>query len=109
MLCGAGNLLSFGEILLSVMALYLFADKGEVLKVNSAFKRFIAIITILFLALCMTACQESDESKYSRASKLLNEGKYDEAVKLFDEISAYDDASKMAMYGRAVAAAENKD
>ena len=69
-------------------------------------KRFLVIALLLVLALCLTACQESSESKYSRANKLLAEAKYDEAVKLFEEISTYEDSSKMTMYGKAIAAAE---
>ena len=72
-------------------------------------KKPLLVILALALAFCLTACQESDESKYSRANKLLNEGKYDDAVKLFDEISTYEDASKMSMYAKAIAAAENGD
>ena len=72
-------------------------------------KKWIAAALLIALALCLTACQESNESKYNRAGKLMTEGKYDEAVKLFDEISTYEDSSKMAMYGKAIAAAESGD
>ena len=72
-------------------------------------KKTLVVVLTVALAFCLTACQESDESKYNRANKLLTEGKYDEAVKLFEEISTYDDSSKMAMYGKAIAAAEGGD
>ena len=62
---------------------------------------------LIALAFCLTACRESDESKYNRANKLLNEGKYDDAVKLFDEIGTYEDTSRMFMYAKAVAAFEH--
>ena len=45
----------------------------------------------------------------NRLKKLLTEGKYSEAVMLFDEIKTYEDSSKMAMYGRAIASAESGD
>ena len=72
-------------------------------------KKWVLVALVIMLTFCLTACQESNESKYNRAGKLLTEGKYDEAVKLFDEISTYEDASKMAMYGKAIAAAESGD
>jgi hypothetical protein len=79
--------------------------KGGVF-MNKLRKVLIAALLIA-LAFCLTACRESDESKYNRANKLLNEGKYDDAVKLFDEIGTYEDASRMSMYAKAIAAAEN--
>ena len=56
-------------------------------------KKFLAVVLLIILALCLTACQESNESKYNRANKLLTEGKYDEAIKVFDELGTYDDSS----------------
>lgn len=72
----------------------------------SRMKRLLTIGMVVVVALCLTACQESNEAKYNRAGKLMTEGKYEEAVKLFDEISTYEDSSKMAMYGKAINAAE---
>lgn len=72
----------------------------------SRMKRLLAIIITAVVAVCLTACQESNEAKYNRAGKLLSEGKYEEAVKLFEEISTYEDSSKMAMYAKAISAAE---
>lgn len=70
----------------------------------------IALVSVLFvLLLCLTACQESTSSKYERANKLLTEGKYTEAATIFDEISTYEDASKMALYTKAINAAETGD
>ena len=69
--------------------------------------RLIALIVLCILSL--SACQESTEAKYSRAQKLLIEEKYFEASSLFDEISTYEDSSKMSMYAKAIAAAENGD
>ena len=72
-------------------------------------KQWIIIILLMMVLFCLSACQESNESKYNRANKLMTEGKYEESVKLFDEISTYEDSSKMAMYGKAIAAAESGD
>ncbi len=72
-------------------------------------RKIAVILMLVLIAILVSGCQESNEAKYNRAGKLLTEGKYEEAVKLFDEISTYEDASKMAMYGKAIAAAENGD
>ena len=72
-----------------------------------ALKKILAVVLLTALAFCMTACRESNESRYNRTDKLLAEGKYDEAVKLLDEIGPYGDASKTAMYAKAVSSAEN--
>ncbi len=70
----------------------------------------IVFVSVLFiLLLCLTACQESTSSKYERANKLLTESKYTEAAAIFDEISTYEDASKMSLYTKAINAAETGD
>lgn len=71
--------------------------------------RIVLVFVGLVLLLCLTACQESTGSKYERANKLLTEGKYTEAAAVFDEISTYGDASKMALYTKAINAAETGD
>ena len=38
-------------------------------------KRLLAVIIIAVAAVCLTACQESNEAKYNRAGKLMTEGK----------------------------------
>ena len=75
----------------------------------SKWKKSLAVVLLIILALCLTACQESNESKYKRADKLLTEGKYDEAIKVFDELGTYEDSSKLSMYAKAITAAENGD
>ena len=65
------------------------------------------IALVLLCTLCLSACQESTEAKYNRAQKLLLEEKYFDASNLFDEISAYEDSSRMSMYTKALALAEN--
>ena len=44
----------------------------------SRMKRLLAVIIIAVVAVCLTACQESNEAKYNRAGKLMTEGKYEE-------------------------------
>ena len=65
------------------------------------------IALILLCTLCLSACQESMEAKYERAQRLLTEDRYFEATALFDEISTYADSSKMSMYAKAIAVAED--
>lgn len=65
------------------------------------------IALILLCLFCLSACQESTEAKYDRAQRLLTEEKYFEATSVFDEISTYADSSKMSMYAKAIAVAEN--
>lgn len=72
-------------------------------------KKWIKIILAVLLALCLTACRESDEAKYARAGKLLDEGKYEEAAKLFGETGSYEGSARMAVYAGAVAAGESGD
>ena len=72
-------------------------------------KKILAAVLLLALALCLTGCGESSEAKYSRAEKLLGEEKYDEAVKLLEELGTYGDAEKAARYAKAVLSAEGGD
>ena len=65
------------------------------------------IMMMVLSILCLSACQETTEAKYDRAQKLLEEERYFEAGNVFEEISTYEDSSKMAMYTKAIAAAEN--
>ena len=68
----------------------------------------LAALAILCI-LCLSACSETDASKYDRAQKLLSEGKYAEAAGLFEGVSAFEDAPSMARYAKALAAAESGD
>ena len=72
--------------------------------------RWLAFVMALLFALTpVSALQESMDAKYNHAHELLAEGKYEEAIRAFDEISYYSDSSKMAMYARAIATAEGGD
>lgn len=64
------------------------------------------IAFMVVVILCLSACQESTEAKYERAQKLMTEGKYFDATALFDQISTYEDSSKLSMYAKAIAVAE---
>ncbi len=75
-------------------------------------KRVLHILTVLSCCIAFCANAESNTStklqeKYSDAELLMVDGKYEEAAALFDAIGSYSDASKMAMYCKALAAAEN--
>ena len=72
-------------------------------------KKIAILIVILFIALLLAGCQESDESKYKNAQSLLAKGEYTEAAKKYDELGSYAEASKLSMYCKAAAAGENGD
>lgn len=76
---------------------------------NRPYKRVVLVAILLAVLFCLSACQESTSAKYERANKLLADGKYTEASTVFDEISTYEDSSKMSMYTKAINAAENGD
>ena len=69
-------------------------------------KKAPVIALLMLLVFCLAGCGESAEAKYSRAQQLLAEEKTEEAVRLFDELGDYEDASRLAAYGRAVLAGE---
>ena len=72
-------------------------------------KRTILFVLVLLMTFCLTACQESDESKYKVAQSLMAKEKYTEAAEKFDELGSYEEASKLSMYCKAAAAGENGD
>ena len=51
-------------------------------------KKILAAVLLLALAMSLAGCGESSGAKYSRAEKLLGEEKYDEAVKLLEELGS---------------------
>lgn len=71
--------------------------------------RLFCIIALLLAALlCLTGC-EGKESKYKKAQSRIADGKYDEAVKILDELGDYEDSSRLIMYAKAIQAGEAGD
>ena len=74
-------------------------------------KRFFVILIALVMCIAATvSAAESATAKlselYAEAELLLVEGSYDEAAAKFDALGSYSDASKMAMYCKAISMAE---
>lgn len=73
-------------------------------------KRFVALL-LMVVMLLSCACAESAagalQEMYAQAELLMVQGDYTGAAAKFDALGAYADASQMAMYCKAVAAAEN--
>ena len=72
-------------------------------------KKLTAIVLAVLFCFCLASCRESNEAKYQRAGKLMAEGRYEEAVRVCEEAGDYEDAGRMAAYGKAVMAAEAGD
>ena len=72
-------------------------------------EKMIALLVLIVLALALTGCQESEESKYKSAQSLMAQGKYGEAAEKFEALGSYEEASKLTMYCKAAAAGENGD
>ena len=69
-------------------------------------KKTLAAVILALLVFCLAGCRESAETKYGRAQQLMAEEKVEEAVKVFDELGDYEEAPKMAAYGKALLAGE---
>ena len=70
-------------------------------------KTALAAVLLAAMTLMMTACGNSQEKTYEKATKLLNDGKYAEAAEKFESLGSYEDASQMTMYAKAINEAEN--
>ena len=70
-------------------------------------KTALAAVLLAAMTLTMTACGNSQEKTYEKATKLLNDGKYAEAAEKFESLGSYEDASQMTMYAKAINEAEN--
>lgn len=70
-------------------------------------KTALAAVLLAAMMLMMTACGNSQEKTYEKATKLLNDGKYAEAAEKFESLGSYEDASQMTMYAKAINEAEN--
>ena len=62
----------------------------------------LAAVLLAAMTLTMTACGNSQEKTYEKATKLLNDGKYAEAAEKFESLGSYEDASQMTMYAKAI-------
>lgn len=63
------------------------------------------LLLILFLALtvlCLSSCRESNESKYKSAQELLSKGQYEDAIKKFEELADFEQASSYLAYCKAI-------
>lgn len=68
------------------------------------------LLAILIVGLLCVLCGCSSTAKvYDEAQKLFSEGKYAEAADKFNSIGAYEDATTMAVYSRAIGAGEAGD
>jgi len=61
------------------------------------------LILLVVLTFAATAFAEDSASKYTEAQDLMGQGKFTEAATIFDSISTYEDASKLALYCKACA------
>ena len=73
-------------------------------------KLFSMLLAISLVLSCygLTALADTAAERYAAAEELMLDGKYLEAAEAFDALMTYSDASNMAMYCRAIYAAENK-
>ena len=69
-------------------------------------KQFMFLSLLLVLALTLSACAQTPESKYKSAEKRMTQGSYTEAAEIFEELAGYSDSAQMAIYCKAVAAAD---
>ncbi len=73
-------------------------------------KQFLSVIMIVMILLTSSVCAESATSQlremYAEAELLMATGDYSGAAAKFDAMGAYSDASQMAMYCKAIVAAE---
>lgn len=74
-------------------------------------KKILTLLLVLVLSLSMTARAESAadslQEMYAQAELLMVQGDYTGAAAKFEALGAYSDSSQMAMYCKAIAAAEN--
>lgn len=69
-------------------------------------KQFLLLSLLLVLALTLSACVQTPEGKYKSAEKRMTQGNYTEAAEIFEELAGYSDSAQMAIYCKAVAAAD---
>lgn len=69
-------------------------------------KKMLALLIATLLLFPLVAFADAKDT-YNQAQELLAQSKYSEAAKLFESISTYEDASKLAMYCKACALCES--
>lgn len=74
-------------------------------------KIYILLITLLIIATVLISCGNSSQKaeKYETATRYMRQGKYEEAIALFDELGGYSDASACATYCEAITYCEIGD
>ncbi len=87
-------------------------------------KRWIALILLMVVALCLSGCHKNDdsgndsssvptvetsESKYNQGLEMLANNQFEAAAAVFEKLGSYMDSSKLCMYCKAVAAGNNGD
>lgn len=63
----------------------------------------LSILVVAAIALVVILTSESDEDKYVKAQKLLNERRYDKAIAAFEELSGFEESAKFIMYCKCLA------
>ena len=72
--------------------------------------KVLSFFIAIFMALTLSACGGSTATRtYDRAQKALVHGNYEKAAELFESIANYEDASKLAMYSKALHYGEQKE
>ena len=67
-------------------------------------KNLFLILLLALTVLCLSSCQESNESKYKNAQDLLFKGQYEEAIKKFEELADFEQAASYLTYCKAIQA-----
>ncbi len=75
-------------------------------------RRYALFLFLIPMALLFSSCgltKKTPAARYEEAQALISEGRYREAVKILEEISGYDDASRLCTYARALEMADDGD
>lgn len=67
---------------------------GETLKAMG--KRTVALVLMLMLVFSLAACGNSESKQYEQAMGLYKDGKYDDALEIFEKLEDYEDSEDMA-------------
>lgn len=81
----------------------------EIERTDGNMKKLVAVLLVLAMALALCGCDSRD---YKKAKELMEEGEYEQAQELLDELEDYEDSAELAMecrYQRGLAAYETGD